>query len=260
VTLTLSAFVAHSALADKSTARQAYDKGVKQYNLGEYEAALKAFTDAYDEFPDPTLLYNLAQCQRQLGHRQKAITLYKSYLRETDGKTQNAGEVKRLIALLEQDVAREEAAKKQPSSSTPPQDAQTAAPSPANPSPFASTPPPVPLTAERHQTRATRTLKVAGIAAGAAGVALVAVGGAFFGVAKSANDSYLHPADGTYSAAAEDRRVTYNVLDKTFVIAGGVAIAAGATMVALGVKKSNSWSLRPAVSKDRASLYVSFRF
>ncbi|HEX9103865.1 MAG TPA: tetratricopeptide repeat protein, partial [Polyangia bacterium] len=106
--------VAAPASADRVSAKQAYERGVKQYNLGEYESALEAFTSAYDQLPDPALLYNLAQCHRQLGHARKAITLYRSYLRESNGAASNAEDVKKLIAELEQQIAREEAAKKTP--------------------------------------------------------------------------------------------------------------------------------------------------
>jgi tetratricopeptide (TPR) repeat protein len=241
---------AHVARADKVAARRAYDLGVKKYNLGEYEAALDAFTTAYNEYADPSLLFNLAQCHRQLGHKEKAITLYKSYLRESDEHAANTADVKRLIALLEKDLAREESTRQAPPTSTE---------SPVTSEPAQNTAAP-PATAERVQTSTTRTLKIAGVAVAAGGVALVAVGGAVFGLAKNANDAYLHPSDGTYSAAAESRRATYNALDKTFVIVGGVALAAGVTMLAIGVKKSGSWSFAPAVSTNHASLSLMTRF
>ena len=110
----LSLLVTTSALADKVAAREAYSRGVKQYNLGEYQYALDAFTTAYNEFPDPILLFNLAQCHRQLGSKQKAITLYRSFLRETNGATANGEEVRRIVAVLEQEIANEQATKRTP--------------------------------------------------------------------------------------------------------------------------------------------------
>ena len=78
----------------------------------ENKTAAEAFKAAYDEFPEPTLLYNLAQCERQLQHRPRAITLYRSYLREMPNAP-NAAEVRRLASSLEQDVAREDEERRQ---------------------------------------------------------------------------------------------------------------------------------------------------
>jgi tetratricopeptide (TPR) repeat protein len=104
--------LAPTARADKAKARALFDRATKQYNLGEYATAGEAFKAAYDEYPDPTLLYNLAQCERQLAHKPRAITLYRSYLREMPNAP-NADEVKRIVASLEQDVAREQEERKQ---------------------------------------------------------------------------------------------------------------------------------------------------
>ena len=99
--------------ADKVVARQHYDRGLQQYNLGEYAASLEEFLAAYKEYPDPVLLFNLAQCYRQLGNVQKALTLYRSFLRETGGRSPNEEEVKKIVAKLEQDLQKE-AERRQP--------------------------------------------------------------------------------------------------------------------------------------------------
>jgi tetratricopeptide (TPR) repeat protein len=111
LTLLLLILAPAAASADKAKARALFDRATKQYNLGEYATAAEAFKAAYDEYPDPTLLYNLAQCERQLAHKSRAITLYRSYLRELPDAP-NAAEARRLVASLEQDVAREEKQRK----------------------------------------------------------------------------------------------------------------------------------------------------
>jgi hypothetical protein len=53
-----------------------------QANLNEFTEALVDFKEAYRLLPDPVLLYNLGQCERQLGRLEEAIRFYRSFLRE----------------------------------------------------------------------------------------------------------------------------------------------------------------------------------
>src|SRR5262245_42408860 len=95
------------AAADKDRARQLFEEGSRRYNLGEYPAALGRFKAAYEEFPEPTLLYNTAQCYRQLGDKAQAVTLYRSYLREVPDAA-NGDEVRRVIVALDSELLREQ--------------------------------------------------------------------------------------------------------------------------------------------------------
>ena len=104
------------AAADKESARTAYKLGIQHYNLAEYRDALDAFKEAYRQFEEPALLFNIGQCHRQLGDRQQAITFFRTYLREVP-EAENRDEVKRLMATLEQEQAAERASR-----STPPQE------------------------------------------------------------------------------------------------------------------------------------------
>ena len=81
-------------------------RATKHYNLSEYKEALDEFKDAYRAFEEPLLLFNIAQCQRQLGLRTDAIHSYRAYLRESKD-IRNRDEVERVIASLEQ-AARDE--------------------------------------------------------------------------------------------------------------------------------------------------------
>ena len=47
------------ALADRAAAKAVYERGLKQYNLGDYQGALDSFAAAYNEVPDARLLFNL---------------------------------------------------------------------------------------------------------------------------------------------------------------------------------------------------------
>src|SRR5262245_59275248 len=91
---------------DKQAARNAYRAGVHHYDFGEYREALAAFKTAYQNFEDPSFLFNIAQCHRQLLEREEAIRVYRSYLRNAPSAA-NAGEVRELITRLERELSEE---------------------------------------------------------------------------------------------------------------------------------------------------------
>jgi tetratricopeptide (TPR) repeat protein len=96
------------ARADKAAAEAAYREAVKRYDLNEFQTALDSFKRAYIEYEEPTLLFNIAQCHRQLGQRSKAIQFYRSYLRRLP-EAGNRDEVKRIMDNLEAAIAQERA-------------------------------------------------------------------------------------------------------------------------------------------------------
>lgn len=109
-------FGAAPAGADnRDVARNLYREATSQYDVGEYSKALELFKSAYLAYQDPALLFNMAQCQRQLGAKQEAVRTYKSYLRNV-ADAPNRDEVQRIIAGLESDIARERAAAATPTS------------------------------------------------------------------------------------------------------------------------------------------------
>jgi tetratricopeptide (TPR) repeat protein len=85
---------------DKEAARQAFGEGKRLYDIADYASALEAFKKAYLHYEEPSFLFNIAQCYRQLDNKTEAIRFYRSYLRNgPDGDS--AGEARRLIAALE---------------------------------------------------------------------------------------------------------------------------------------------------------------
>lgn len=63
-------------------AKRHFDAGFVAYDLQRYSEALAHFQDAYELKPDPAFLYNIGQCQRLLGQRDAAVRSYLSYLRQ----------------------------------------------------------------------------------------------------------------------------------------------------------------------------------
>ena len=108
--LLLIVAVAGPAYADdKEVARQAYVEGKRLYDLADFAGALEAFKRAYLNYEEPTFLFNIAQCFRQLGNKPEAIRFYRSYVRNvSDGPVTE--EARRLIANLEASAKAEAAA------------------------------------------------------------------------------------------------------------------------------------------------------
>lgn len=84
----------------KAEAKAHFTAGENHYNLNEFTEALQEFKDAYRLYPDPVFLYNLGQCERQLGHHEEAIRFYRSFLR-LQPKAPNKAEVQRKIDEME---------------------------------------------------------------------------------------------------------------------------------------------------------------
>jgi tetratricopeptide (TPR) repeat protein len=101
------------ASGDKEHAKIFYRQGIQHYNLAEYEQALESFKSAYRELEDPSFLFNIAQCYRQVGDKAQAVRFYRTFLREVPA-VENLEEVKQLIARLEAEIAEEQKAKSSP--------------------------------------------------------------------------------------------------------------------------------------------------
>jgi tetratricopeptide (TPR) repeat protein len=93
--------------ARPGAARAHYESGVAHYNLDEFAAALAEFTEAYRTKPDPSYLFDIAQCHRKLGNADAAIDYYRKYLRNKPDAP-NRDDVERTIAELRVSTRRAE--------------------------------------------------------------------------------------------------------------------------------------------------------
>ncbi|HEX4456385.1 MAG TPA: hypothetical protein VIA18_00365 [Polyangia bacterium] len=100
----LVALSADPAFADdRNVAREAFRRASQHYKLGEFKEALQDFKAAFRAYEDPTFLFNIAQCERQLDQREEAIRQYKMYLAEAPAAA-NRDEVKAVVARLEHEL------------------------------------------------------------------------------------------------------------------------------------------------------------
>lgn len=63
-------------------AKSLFKKANAQYSDGNYELALKYYVAAATIEKRASVLFNIAQCHRQLGHSQEALDFYRRYLEE----------------------------------------------------------------------------------------------------------------------------------------------------------------------------------
>jgi tetratricopeptide (TPR) repeat protein len=61
-------------------AKALFVQGNQHYSLGEFSPALEFYKRAYRFKPLPAFLFNIAQCHRKLGNHREAVTMYQSYL------------------------------------------------------------------------------------------------------------------------------------------------------------------------------------
>src|SRR5678815_1823222 len=84
IAIALSAGI-HTATAqpdppEKTRALELFAESDQHYKAGEFEQAADLLRQAYDLYPEPLLLYNLARALEGLGDAEGAITQYERYL------------------------------------------------------------------------------------------------------------------------------------------------------------------------------------
>jgi tetratricopeptide (TPR) repeat protein len=106
VCLLLLAFVraAHADDPAEKASKRHYERGQKLYNLQKFEEALEQYQKAFDAKPLPGFMFNIAQCQRNLGDYEAAIFSYKKFL-QLEPESEKREKVEALIEELEQKTA-----------------------------------------------------------------------------------------------------------------------------------------------------------
>jgi tetratricopeptide (TPR) repeat protein len=132
---------------DRSRARLIFREAQQHYKLAEYQEALDGFKETYRILEDPTLLFNIAQCYRQLNKKEEAIRFYRTYLHDAPNVT-NRANVEEIIASLDKAVREEARAREAPPQSTIEQPGTAPPPGTTTPAPEQPAPPSVVATPE----------------------------------------------------------------------------------------------------------------
>lgn len=149
VALLLAAASARATPAEDA-ARRAFQEGTLAYNLGHFAEAVEHYEKAYKLVPDPSFLFNIAQSYRLDGKPEKALVMYRAFLREARPDEPNrkiaekhADEIKNKLEAVKAAPAAAPAAGPAPASAASPAVA-VLQPSSAPPAPQPPPPPPQP--------------------------------------------------------------------------------------------------------------------
>jgi tetratricopeptide (TPR) repeat protein len=217
----------------KAAAKIHFDKGQREYDLGNFDAAVKEFEEAYRLFPSPALLFNLGQAHRKLGSNERALFFYRGYLRNMPSAP-NRAEVEQWIAEMER-----------------PQPAPAPAPVPATTPPPADEP--VVTTEQMPEEPPTDRSKLRRIGywtLGASGVVLGA--GVAFGLLARSKSKDAEDAGrsgglfGDVDDGIQSNGKTYEKLQIGCLIAGGVGAVTGGVLVFLGWPQTQHVAVGPS--------------
>jgi tetratricopeptide (TPR) repeat protein len=113
-------------------ARAHSQEGDAYYKLEKYANAITEYEQAYLAKPDPSFLYNIAQCHRLMGHGAEAIKFYRRYLKDAPNAP-NRAVAEKHIRDLEDAEAHGSQAPTSPSAPVVPPPVPTASPPAAAP-------------------------------------------------------------------------------------------------------------------------------
>lgn len=91
-----------AAPASAQDARELFLEGRSAYDAGDYDAAVAAWTQAYELDARPLLQFNLAQAYERLGRLSEAVTAYRLFLDGTEPDAADVPMARARIAQLEQ--------------------------------------------------------------------------------------------------------------------------------------------------------------
>ncbi len=109
--------LARGQSSPRDQARKHFYAGEASYRTGSFREAVRSYQAALKLDPQPALIFNVAQCHRQLGERKKALFYYRLYLSDWQRKFPSRpipydkevqGHIKKLEAGLEAEAGRAE--------------------------------------------------------------------------------------------------------------------------------------------------------
>jgi tetratricopeptide (TPR) repeat protein len=217
-------------------ARDHYERGLAKYNLAEFDAAIAEFKESYELSKAPRLLFNIAQAYRLKKDYASALYFYNTYLR-AEPNPPNREDVDAKIDEMKRAVDEQQ---RNASAATAPAGGALAAGSsgPASASTSGSG------AGRRGEIGpgSRRTLRAAGIALAAIGVASAAVGGGMLGLS-SADARNLHQvavAGMPWTAADQARFDQGQRADTAGIVmlsVGGALVLGGGITLAVALRR-----------------------
>ncbi len=247
VALVLVMLVAVSSAADADSAqrraRAENRRAMSKYDAGDYEAALTSFKRAYDIFPEPKILFNVAQAHRKLEQWAPALDQYRAYL-DALPNAPNRDAVLEIIAELEATLAAENQRTSPPPEPVPP--VEPAPPPPSVPRDLSGPP----RGTRWHRDKIAWTLAGTGVAATAAGIAF------FVHAGNQKSDFATTPEAGRRDLKADIRR--NQTIGAIGVAVGGALLTSAIIKFVLTERSAGEPSLSVAFDHHRVLLYGAF--
>jgi tetratricopeptide (TPR) repeat protein len=229
--------------ASDARARELFKTGSTHYDLGDYDEAIKDFTESYRLSRAPLLLFNIGQAHRLKGDCVQAMRFYKRYL-EVEPNPANAEELERAMGrCATQETPPPEA--RPPAASPPP----AAAPPAAVAGP--AEPPPAP--------DAGRGKRLAGLAIAGAGLAAVGTG-VYFGLRASAQSDQVEGGSGSWDPGLEAEGERDELVARILWGAGGAAVIGGGIVWWLGHRAGETGAVALTPGRGGATLVWSCAF
>jgi tetratricopeptide (TPR) repeat protein len=248
--------------AKKAEAKALYEKGLSHYNLGEFDLAIAAFRKSYEISQAPGLLFNIAQSFRLKKDYEQAVYFYTTYLRLKPDAPNRADVEARLQEMQEAIEEQKKQPTKAPIGTIPPEGGSATTTTTAT----TTTKPDEQKDTPTEETGVpAKTLITAGYITAGAGAALVITGVIFGSMASSAEKDLnnLSSDHGTWTQEQQDKYDAgkrNNTIAIVSFIAGGAAVATGATLFVLGTMKKSKTSVAINPSAHGTTFAVGWRF
>jgi tetratricopeptide (TPR) repeat protein len=251
------------AVADATPpAVQRFEKGKTAFRLGDYDGAIREWTEAYKLKNDPVFLYNIAQAYREKKDFEKAISFYKSYVKEAPDAP-NRATVEARIQEMKDSIDKQQAtAEKPPSGPLGPGERPPLVPSertePNRHTPGERTPTDV-------SRRPGRSLEIAGIAIGVGGAALL-VTGIVFGLSAKSDQSDVQNAVDSHAAWSADldsqasSGQTKAAIANISIGIGVAALVGGGVLYYLGARRDRAMEVSPTASRHGVGATLTVRY
>lgn len=259
--------VAQPSAKDKEKASDLVKRAIAKSQSGDHETAVELYFEAYKIIPQPLLLSNIGSEYQQMKKPVEALKYFCKYI-EADPLGNNityaTAQARTLyielggVATIEDKDLCKPIVKPAP-------DPIPAPPPQVTPPPQPEPQPAAPVVPGR--TTKTPALRYVGIAVTVVGAGVFG-GGVYFGLeAKKISDEITnHDMNEPWPANIKEREEEGKSAERKqigFMIGGGVAIAAGVTMVILGAPKSTSErtaTIAPLVTGDTVGFAAAGRF
>jgi len=265
--------------AKAKVAKQYVDAGLAAQNSGDYDTAITFYSKAYQLVPHPLLIFNIAQAHRLAGRNDQALTLYARYL-AADPNGAQAQNVRDIVAEIEarkaeeakkiEDARKAEEARKADDAGKADDARKADVARKAEEARHAQELEASRVAEQKRAAEATeaqeraeqapgRTLRISGIATGAAGAASL-IAGVGFGIHARSLSNELSQPGALFSKSKVDSGERANKIAIVGLVGGSVLVAAGATLYWLGHSQGNHQegvTLSPMVSDHVAGLAIS---